>query len=740
MRYLKIKSSSGFRIQFTILEVNVLEFQMSITDLLLQYETDFQAINNEFESMKYTAAIDVINDENLKLPSETTHKDDLNALNISQLNDKLNISDDALAQLSGLWIIRGLFQEISISLNPVDEPDYRCDKYELQSIVDNLVKLKRKLSQFDESLIILDGLNKSYQDLISNTGKQLQYNFHIYFPTNDSFVSNVLTNDISMSYEEFMKISNLFETADTSFNIKSLHRKLQLQWDKILDHLINQDKIIKLDHQDDQYVLKVLNKRAGFQEYCESITEFMSFVNQFNIQSFKNFFLSKISNNLTNKVSENINNLINPTNEDLIQNLFRVVKLSKESHWNLSVEKSLSSGADLNNKLNDLYLDWVVDKYINRLRDLFSNEFVQLTESLHDEYYSLEAAQKQVSKKAEDVKNNSNNLKDENKDEWNEWDNDGWDDEEIPEIDSQSDNRSQAENDWNEDGWDDDAWDDGESNSNKKKESKEVHKVSQMPSILKNIVLEYKSESRKNDIQPLISALESFSIISYPPLNESFLLYNDLQTLNNYFMNEQLAKFLDINLKQCIQSLSNEVILILVSINLKHDDFISDSTNFDDFKLDNENESKLKLIDNWFNKMNKSKLKSTNNQNYKRIILDVISIILNWIINSIISMDEITEYQSTKLTTIIKSVQHIINTNLVLVDESNTTVAAYNKLNNVLFLINNHLKDIMEMFYQGEFFDLTTDELISIIESVFIKSDLRDNYIDEILDIRNVEA
>ncbi len=103
-------------------------------------------------------------------------------------------------------------------------------------------------------------------------------------------------------------------------------------------------------------------------------------------------------------------------------------------------------------------------------------------------------------------------------------------------------------------------------------------------------------------------------------------------------------------------------------------------------------------------------------------------------------MEEITEYQSTKLTNIIKSIQHIINTNLVLVDESNTSVAAYNKLNNVLFLINNHLKDIMEMFYQGEFFDLTTDELISIIESVFIKSDLRDNYIDEILDIRNVES
>lgn len=729
---MKINSSIESRNQIGLLEVNILELQMSITDLVLQYESDLRAIDNEFESVKYTAAIDIINDENLKLPVETTDKDDLNKLNISQLNDKLNVSDDALIQLNSLWIIKGLIQEITISLNPVDETNYRCDKYELQSVVNNLTKLKRKISQFDESLIILDSLNKLYQDLVANTGKQLESHFYIYFPSNDSFVSNVFTNDIDMSYDEFIQIFNLFEIVDPSFTIKSLHRKLQLQWDKILDQLVNHDKIIELEHQNNTFVLKVLNKKAGFGEFCESITEFMSFINQFNIQPFKNFYLSKISNNLTNKISENINNFINPMNDNLIQSLFSVIELSKESHWGLSVERSLTSGADINNKLNDLYLDWVVDKYINRLRNVYNSDFNQLVEELHEECFALE--ENQITKKERNQDNN-NTTADENKDEWNEWDNDGWDDEEIPDIDSQSDHQTQPEGDWNNDGWDDDGWEDAENKGNK-----EMHKVSQMPSKLREILLEYQTETGNNDIQPLMSAIESFSIISYPPLNESFLLHNDLQTLNNFFKNEQLTKFLDINLKQSIQSFSNEVVLILFSINLKHDDFISDSTNFDNFKLDNENESKLKLIDNWFNRMNKSNLKSTNRQNYKRIIMDVINIILNWMINSIISMEEITEYQSTKLTNIIKSIQHIINTNLVLVDESNTSVAAYNKLNNVLFLINNHLKDIMEMFYQGEFFDLTTDELISIIESVFIKSDLRDNYIDEILDIRNVES
>ena len=710
---------------------------MSITDLVLQNESDLRAIDNEFESIKHTAAIDIINDENLKLPLETTDKDDLHKLNISQLNDKINVSDDALILLNSLWIIKGLIQEISISLNPVDETNYRSDKYELQSVVNNLTKLKQKISQFDDSLIILDSLNKAYRDLIADTGKQLESHFDIYFPSNDSFVSNVSTNDIDMSYEEFVQIFDLFEIVDPSFTIKPLHRKLQLQWDKILDHIVNHDKVIKLESQNDTFVLKTLNKKAGFKEFCESITEFMSFINKLNIQSFKNFYLSKISNNLTNKVSENINNLIIHMNNDLIQSLFSVIRLSKESHWGLSVERSLASEADINDKLKDLYLDWVVDKYVNKLRNLYNSDFSQLVGELHEEYYSLEESQ--VTKN-EGEKDKNKPIVDENKDEWNEWDNDGWDDEEIPDIDSQSDHQTQAEGDWNNDDWDDDGWDDPEMNLNKNKGDKKMQKVSQVPSALKEILLDYQTETENNNIQPLISTIESFSIISYPPLNESFLLHNDLQALNKFFRNEQLTRFLDINLKQSIQSFSNEIVLILLSINLKHDDFISDSSNFDNFKLDNENESKLKLIDNWFNRMNKSNLKSTNRQNYKKIIMDVINIMLNWMINSIVSMEEITEYQSTKLTSIIKILQHIVNTNLVLVDESNTSVAAYNKLNNVLFLINNHLKDIMEMFYQGEFFDLTTDELISIIESVFIKSELRDNYIDEILDIRNVES
>lgn len=713
---------------------------MSISELALKFKKDLQSVNDKIESIKNTTAIDVINDENFKLPSKSNDNDDLSKLSISQLNDKLNKSDETLAQLNKLWIIKGLIQEVKTSLNPIDEANYTCDKYELQSICNNLSKLKQKLSQFDNSLIIFDGLNDSYQELVSSAHKQFQLSFKIFFPESNTFARTIVTNEIEMTYEEFVSICSQSEEVEPSISIKPLFHKLQLDWDKILDKILNEDKKLILENSNSTFTLNVVDVKIGFNQYCESVAEFMNFINLFNNQSFKNFYLSKISNSLTNQISKNINSLINPSNKSLIENLFNTIKLSKNSHWLLSIEKSLTSETDINNKLNDLYFDWVVDNYINRLRNVYINEFPSLSNDLHDEHYTLD---KSIDNKGhhQDQSKLRNDVTEEVNDEWDvdAWD-DAWDDDETPQISSLPKHTSKKESNWDEDAWDQDAWEDEENNVEKEQEKKDIYKASKLPSKLTEILSSFQKETKSNDLQPLISAIESFSIVSYPSLKESFLLYNDLHTLNKTFKIGQLKRFLDINFKQTTQSMSNEVLLIMLSINLKHDDIISEEVDLENFKLDNENESKLKLIDNWFIKMNNSDLKTTNNHSYKEIILDIISLILNWLNNSIISMNEITEYQSAKLSNIINRIKRIIDTNLILIDESNASVAAYNKLTNVSFLINNHLKDIMERFYQGEFFDLSTNELVSVIESIFVKSELRDNYIGEILDIRNVEA
>lgn len=50
-----------------------------------------------------------------------------------------------------------------------------------------------------------------------------------------------------------------------------------------------------------------------------------------------------------------------------------------------------------------------------------------------------------------------------------------------------------------------------------------------------------------------------------------------------------------------------------------------------------------------------------------------------------------------------------------------------------------HLKDIMELFYHGDFYLFTTDEIIQWIVLLFAETPLRRNAIDDIREIRNVE-
>lgn len=51
-----------------------------------------------------------------------------------------------------------------------------------------------------------------------------------------------------------------------------------------------------------------------------------------------------------------------------------------------------------------------------------------------------------------------------------------------------------------------------------------------------------------------------------------------------------------------------------------------------------------------------------------------------------------------------------------------------------------HLKDIMEMFYNGDFYLFTTDELVQWIVLLFAETPLRRNAIDEIYEIRNADV
>lgn len=53
--------------------------------------------------------------------------------------------------------------------------------------------------------------------------------------------------------------------------------------------------------------------------------------------------------------------------------------------------------------------------------------------------------------------------------------------------------------------------------------------------------------------------------------------------------------------------------------------------------------------------------------------------------------------------------------------------------------MNSHLKDIMESFYNAEFYDLSTMELIALIDKLFADSDLKRRSIEDIREIREAD-
>ena len=82
--------------------------------------------------------------------------------------------------------------------------------------------------------------------------------------------------------------------------------------------------------------------------------------------------------------------------------------------------------------------------------------------------------------------------------------------------------------------------------------------------------------------------------------------------------------------------------------------------------------------------------------------------------------------------------QNVTLPNVQEVDDTKDAVESFHKLDNVVFLINNHLKEIKERFYDGEFFDLQTQELTALIKSVFVQSGPRDDLITEISEFRDM--
>lgn len=783
---------------------------VSIGELVSIHQSRLDEISGEIENFPYTiSSIDIENDDKFRKASspasssssalyEDAHEEEeLKSLSLFQLNAKMKEHEDNLESLNRLWLLRGLVQEIEGTLNNSVEV---CGCVELESIFFNLAKLHTKLNEFREahpSALIVDKLYEHHEKLYDEAIDQIKKLFHKFFPSVDTFINPIIVNDVELEYNgEFQSVFRKYtERNNSELVLGGLLHEEQLIWDKqllnpfLVDHThyleLKQEVVTHLDCESIVYRVELREKSNGSffnDDYFASLTNFIRFINLFEDQSLQNFYLSKISRNLTDVVSENVNELVVNNNSQLVDHLVDVIGLSKRTNWSLSIANSLNSESGMIiESLNQLYLDWLVDRYVSQIRLFFNDE-----EELRRLFKNVSTVHSGLTEKATDVR-----ADEEEKSAWDEdWDNDGWNDGDEAEEKEEEKEEEQAvaEKEDDDDEWD--AWDEEiklEDSPRKEKVPSKLAKrsstsmsasnrpaassvntstylVTAIPSKLFGILSDYLQENQvqssssslvSSKIKILVTCIVSFASITYPTLERSFILYNDLIHLyellvplnfgeDNDCVNE-LVRFANTNWIKLKLDLLPNLRSITNKINLEHDDYIA-KINLgkleDDFQLDDSTTHQLNLLHDWLSKfLDSGTLLSENPSKFKELLSFFLNFVNNWIVDSIVAMEEITEYQSNKLTKILEGIRNItlpiaaehIDHNAVF------NIKAFHRMDNVNFLISNHLKDIMERFYSGEFYDFESDEIISVIRSIFVKSELREGYIQEIIDIRNID-
>ena len=689
----------------------------AISALLDKNRGQLNAVESDISALVDSISISEISrDPNLKYKiddNESIEQAELMSETIAQLSNKSTEIDTGLHQLDDLWVIKSLLQEIKVGLNPLGEDNYACDKDDLESVVANLSKLDKKVSKLDKSLVIRSLVSQEVLERKVEVVNQMLNTFETFFPHQCEFHSN--TDESHYSLSEFLSIPERFPDLNLDAIFKSFIRKLQVYWDtEVLDKLCDNSFTLELQRTDDSVKLVLHKNTKGFSAlYFISMENFIRFVDLVDNQNLRNVFLSKISHSLMQVISLNIGALMQSQNNSATNELVNLVNVARETGWSLSIGSTFNSSQNLHEKLGNLYLEWIEDKYIDQIMQFFKDHFKEATDQISEA--------KVPNTKKQKVVNGEQGL-----DDWDEdWNEDGWDEE--------------VQDDWN---WGDEETPQQPPKSPRKhnlpQQDTSMMIVSDVPSRLQSIIEEFKTESKNENFNILAIAIQSLLLVYYPPLEQTFLLYNDLKQMGNLFGSFELTKFADTLWSQLKLKFTNQLVELVLAVDLQHDDFVAASTDLNKFELDEDNWTQLSKINNWFKSLFSTDLPTTNKPMFHDFIIDMINLINSWLANSIIRMDEITEYQSIKITTIVEMMQNVTLPNVQQVGDTKEGVDSFHKLDNVVFLINNHLKEIKERFYDGEFFDLQTHELTSLIKSVFVQSEPRDSLITEISEFRDM--
>lgn len=579
-----------------------------------------------------------------------------------------------------------------------------------------------------------------------------------FFPDNAINNSHWLITDIIHSEEQERMRNKLKDIYINYIDFASLTKAVK-------DALFSDE--YEFEWSDNNYTKLLITKRGALciQKRIESFNNLLSFLEKgiSNSDKFKLLtnlgkaigieFLRFVKSNATGIIDKNANSIKQQT---LLLN-DRLKTISEQSGaWNFDSDQ-------ISKLLNDeilyksLLLDGVLGCAISDVRKLIANESwksktkitLKNSEMLNDSK-EKEISQDNVGDEWEwnedemddDVHNSTSKVPNSKSEDLND-DEDGWADEIDVDLEDEINTKETEPED---DAWNDE-WDVEEdiksTHSNKNSKSKHVINtteevtITELPKKFLNIMEKLLEDARAIDVNlPLTEDFKYkanllqtvfFSISSTKYGNEWWQFYNDMKF--TFDQNNDMKRL-------------QELIYNYMETNLQNTKKISKrilSSQLQQFQRNENNPSWNDTLDNFLPFLEEELANITTHitqeDSFKYITRLFSFIFEDVIIQNILSWDIISEKNSENISELLKLI--ITSTQIDSLNTYPKYRELYERANIVAKLLPLHLKEIMEMFYNGDFYLFTTEEIITWIKLLFAETPLRKDAIDDIYEIRN---
>ncbi|KAH3672696.1 hypothetical protein WICMUC_004102 [Wickerhamomyces mucosus] len=615
--------------------------------------------------------------------------------------------ESKLSKLQELWVISNLLNEIETNL----------EINEFENVFHSLKILESKIKSIkSDDVFTIEKLTFRHRSLyesaitkLSDIIKKLIVEDYESLTINQSVTENQITLNFNDIYSTIVQ-----NGLETRLKLDVAHVIDQ----KVLSKLISFNKFISFDYEK-RVIFKEPNNTLD--DYIQSVMNLFDFISLFPM---KDHIVSYITNRLFEWLKEIIRtNIENIYNNELIKSNFLKLHTFLQSNG----IKRLDLEIWINSQLFELMIDFFYQDHFNRIKkELLKND---------DSFW-------ENTKEFPNPEGDS--ARSEDQDGWDEWD-DNWDNKSIQK--SQTEQKSKQENDeelW--DAWDDgnstgdaewDTWEDKDSVSENKQISQlNRSNVKKLPDVIHSIIIDYLSTATKlpeeykqihfSNLNYLATSYYMFLTTSTEYENNELSIYNQLRYFNGLIKIPRLIELTDTLLFKNISELEGKLSdIIYIDLN-GLDPAIGSSETYNQIYRISE------YFEEFFNK-----LVIINKEDFNKASISIINEFYQIVIDSVFKKQQIGEEESAYLNTVIgnfldvKQFFKTYNSSFV-----NRFVKNYSKLTNINFIIINHLKDIMESFYDGVFYDLSTDEIIDLVDKLFADSELKRSYILEIREIR----